>query len=64
VSLLDTTARITERGQYERVDGVLLDLQTAHAINTVARELSPEARAKLDRLEPSQAAAICWRLVS
>lgn len=47
------------------VDGVLLDLQTAHVIVTVFNALSQkEAKAKLRRMTVTKAGTVCWKLAT
>lgn len=64
MELIATCKRIILRSQYEVVDGVMIDLQTANAIVTVADALSDESRAKLDAMSPERAGEIAWKLVS
>jgi hypothetical protein len=51
-------------GGARRVDGVLLDLQTANAIVTVGDALSLENRSRLGGLPIDRAASIAWSLVA
>lgn len=44
------------------VDGVLLDLQTAHVISTVYDALSEPNQQKLRAMSLTKAAAVCWKL--
>jgi hypothetical protein len=60
---IDAAYRVSERGQAEQVDGVLLDLMSAHAIVAVHRALSPANQAKYETVSVTRAAEIAWRLV-
>lgn len=46
------------------VDGVLLDYQSAGAIQAVYDALGEDARAKLRTLSITKAGLVCWKLVS
>lgn len=60
---LDACARVVERHQHERVDGFLLDAQTANVLQKVDAALSPANRERLRGLPLDRAAGIAWRLV-
>lgn len=61
---VEAARRVKANSQYEKVDGVLLDLTTANAIVAVADALSPDSRSKLESMDIERAARICWKLVS
>lgn len=48
----------------KEIDGVLVDVQTANAIVTVADGLSEENRAKLLAMPIGKMGLIAWKLVS
>lgn len=63
MSLITQCEGIVQACQARKVDGVLVDMQTANVIATVGAALSPVNRAKLDAMPVDKAARICWKLV-
>lgn len=61
---IDAAARVSERCQYEEVDGVLLDLTTARALITVDRALSAENRAKFRAMPLIRAVNLAWKVIA
>lgn len=60
-NLVAEAAEVLDTRTAKKVDGVLLDLQTAQLIVRLNRALSPESREKLKRF-PIQRAGELWTL--
>lgn len=59
---LTAAYEVVATGSARKVNGVLLDHFTAQAIVQVGEALSPESRAKLERMDIVRAATIVWKL--
>jgi hypothetical protein len=55
--------RVIERGQYEKIDGTMIDLSTAGAIKAVYEALSPENKDKFTTFPAGKMGLIAWKLV-
>lgn len=64
MTLIETCENIVERHQALKVQGTLLDVQTAQAILTVHAALNDENKARLAAMEPHKAGQIAWKLVT
>lgn len=61
---LDAAREIVRDKQAKKVDGMLIDLQTAGAILAVGDALNDVNRARLDALPIATAAQIAWKTVA
>ena len=61
---IEQIRRIVEQHQYEEVDGVLVDAQTAQAIVAVYDALKPENQVKFAAMDVTRAGLVAWKLVS
>lgn len=64
MNIVDVARQVLEQRQYRTFEGVVVDMQTANAIVTVFDSISIENKAKLLRLPVTQAAAVCWQLLT
>jgi hypothetical protein len=55
--------REAARGQWRKIDGVVVDMTTAAAILTVYDAVKPATKAKLAALRIDRMAAVAWRIL-
>jgi hypothetical protein len=55
---------IVKRKQYQKIDGVLVDVQTANVILKVWDALNSSNRKKFEKLPVKKMANVSWKLVS
>ena len=60
---IKTIGSIIGKRQAKKIDGVLVDMQTAHVIMKVWNALSSSNRSKFEKLPIKKMATVAWKLV-
>ena len=55
--------RIVENRQYEKINDVAVDMQTANMIMTIYNNLSEKNKEKFSKLSLSQMVSIGWKII-
>ncbi len=61
---IDVAKRVVDNHQFEEIDNIILDAQTAGMLVAVHDTLSPETRNKFVSLSLPEAVEIGWKLVT
>jgi len=62
-SPINVAKRIVKNRQAEKIDGVLVDMQTANLIVQVHGALNPKTKKRMEKLPIKKMANVVWKLV-
>lgn len=61
--IIKTMKRIVENRQYEEIDGIAVDMQTANMIYTIYSKINKKNKKKFAKLSLNKMVAIGWKII-